>query len=102
MEKYDTDYGHDPILEKWEANYEDNIIIVENRITYEQVYVRLYANGELQDERTGLNFGVRIWGIRLFGQLPTGGNIKAYIGTWWTMQCKIFIDHEQINTKRIV
>jgi len=79
-------------MEKWEINHNGNMITVENRTSGE----RLYVNGQLQDERVGLNFSSRLW-----GQLPTGESIKVSLGGWWTMQCRIFVDHKQIIPKRI-
>jgi len=43
----------------------------------------------------GLNFGVRLW-----GQLPNGENIKVSIGGTWAIECRIFIDHKLIYPKQ--
>jgi len=74
-------------MRKWEINHNGNMIVVENRATCE----RLYVNGELQDERMGLSSQSRLW-----GQLPTGENIKVSLGGWWRIQCRIFIDHKLV------
>ena len=52
-------------MKKWEINYCENIILVENRAYGE----RLYVNGELQDEQIGFAGKSRLW-----GQLKTGEN----------------------------
>jgi hypothetical protein len=75
-------------MKKWELNYAGNIITVENRTLSEMLYV----NGELQDEQIGWSYRSRLW-----GQLPTGENIKVSVGGgWFTMQCRIFIDNKLV------
>ena len=79
-------------MKKWEVEYDGNKIVVENRMSGE----RLIVNDVLQDECLG--FAVR---ERLWGKLPNGEVIKISIGGWWSMHCRIFVDHELITpTKR--
>jgi len=77
-------------MKKWECNHDGNVLIVENRASGE----RLYVNGELQDERLGLNFGIRLW-----GQLPTGESVKVSLGGIWTIKCRIFVDNKLVFPK---
>lgn len=79
-------------MKKWELKHCGNVIVVENRISSE----RLYVNGELQDERMGLSFESR---SILWGQLNTGENIKVSIGGTFRMHCKIFIDNKLVLSK---
>jgi hypothetical protein len=78
-------------MKKWERNHNGNIIRVENSVNGE----RLYVNDELQDEQCGFAIRARLW-----GQLPTGESIKVSLGGWWTMQCRIFVDHKQVFPER--
>ena len=77
-------------MKKWEVNYGENKIIVENRAGCE----RLYVNGELQDERIGFSFT-----SRLYGQLSAGENIKVSLGGWFTIQCRIFVNNRLVLPK---
>jgi len=79
-------------MKKWEINHNGNVVRVENRISGE----RLYVNDELQDEQCGFATSVKLW-----GQLPTGEQIKVSLGGWWTIQCRIFINHKQVIPQRI-
>jgi len=76
-------------MKRFEINHGENLIVVENRMFSE----RLFVNGELQDERMGLSFGVRLW-----GQLSSGESIKVSLGGTWAIGCRIFIDHKLIFT----
>ena len=77
-------------MKKFEMTHNGNVIVVENRLFSE----RLYVNGELQDERMGLNFGMRLW-----GQLSTGESIKVSLGGAFTIGCRVFIDHTLVFSK---
>ena len=74
-------------MKKWEVNHGESVIVVENRASGE----KLFVNGQLQDERVGLNMGSRLW-----GQLPTGESIKVSLGGIWTVQCRIFVDNKLV------
>jgi len=78
-------------MKKWELNHNGNKVKVENRISGE----RLYVNDELQDERNGLSFN-----SRLYGQLPTGENIKVSLGGWFILQCRVFIDNKLVLSNK--
>ena len=78
-------------MKKFEVDHGGNAIIVENRASGE----KLFVNGELQDERVGLSLVAR-----LFGQLPTGENIKVSLGGIWTTQCRIFVDNKLVFPKK--
>nr|WP_312576239.1 hypothetical protein [Sedimentibacter sp.] len=71
-------------MQRWKTKYDENIIVVENSIRGE----RLYVNGELQDEQMGI-FAFR---SRLWGHLKTGETIKVSIGSNIKMHCRIFIN----------
>jgi hypothetical protein len=77
-------------MKRWELDHNGNVIVVENRVSSE----RLYVNGELQDERMGLSFQSRLW-----GQLSTGESIKVSLGGWWAIHCRIFIDNKLVLSK---
>jgi len=77
-------------MKRWEISLGEDVIVVENRASGE----RLYVNGELQDERLGLNLGMRLW-----GQLPTGESLKVSLGGTWTIQCRVFVDNKLIYPK---
>ena len=78
-------------MKKFEVDHGGNAIVVENRVSGE----KLFVNGKLQDERVGLSFVAR-----LFGQLPTGENIKVSLGGIWTIQCRIFVDNKLVFPKQ--
>ena len=79
-------------MNKWSVRYGNNLIEVQEGFRRE----RLYVNGELQDEQEGWNLRSRLW-----GQLPTGENIKVSIGGGWiSIQCRIFVDHKLIFTTK--
>jgi len=77
-------------MKKWELTYGENKIMVEDRTAGE----KLYVNGDLQDERNG--FALR---SRLYGQLPTGENIKVSLGGWFSIQCRVFINNKLVLPK---
>jgi len=74
-------------MKKWEATYAGSVITVENSGGGE----RLYVNGELQDEQIGLATRSRLW-----GQLPTGEQVKVSLGGNFTVHCRIFVDHKLV------
>lgn len=74
-------------MKKWEINYGDNTIIVENRVSGE----RLYVNGELQDEQIGFASRSRLW-----GKLQTGEEIKITLGGFWGIHCRVFINNKMV------
>ena len=75
-------------MKKWEAKYEENVILVENYVNGE----RLYVNGDLQDEQMGIVERSRLW-----GQLPTGETVKVSLGgRKLKVECRIFIDNKLI------
>lgn len=75
-------------MKKWQVNYCGNIIVVENRLNSE----RLYVNGELQDEQ----FGFGAIRSRLWGKLQSDEIIKVSIGSVLRMHCRIFIDNKLV------
>ena len=78
-------------MKKWNVNYGDNRILIENEWNREALFV----NGELQDERLG---GFRTES-RLYGKLPTGELIKVSLGGTFTIKCRIFIDNKLVPFK---
>ena len=75
-------------MKRWEVNYSENVIVVENSAFGE----RLFVNDDLQDERNGL-IGNR---VRLWGQLKTGEQIKVSLGGTFKIQCRIFVDNKLV------
>jgi len=77
-------------MKKWEVKHGEDVILVENRASGE----KLFVNGELQDERFGLNLGMILW-----GKLPSGESIKVSLGGTWKMKCRVFVDSKLIYPK---
>jgi len=77
---------------KWLYKCGEDAIVVENTWLSGE---RLYVNGELQDERP---FGIN--SVRLLGQLPGGEGIKVWLGGFWNIQCRMFINDKQVITTR--
>lgn len=81
---------------EWIANYEGNEIKITNSWFHGE---RLYVNNELQDEQ--INF---ITPPILTGSLvDTNGNttnIKANISGFFTVSCRLFVNHKKIKLKQ--
>ena len=77
-------------MKRWEVNHGENVVVVENRVSGE----RLFVNNELQDELMGLSTRAR-----LYGKLPTGEKVKVSLGGWFVMNCRIFIDNKLVLPK---
>lgn len=76
-------------MKQWNATFNGNKILIENRAFSE----KLFVNGELQDERLGLKTE-----SRLYGTLSTGENIKVSLGAGiFTMGCRLFINNKLIS-----
>ncbi|MGM0898580.1 MAG: hypothetical protein ACQEV0_11805 [Bacillota bacterium] len=79
----------------FETTREGRHIVVENRWFKGE---KLFVDGQLQDENLGLSFS----GV-LNGKLKSmdgSKDIKATIGGFFTIQCKIFIDNELIYSSK--
>lgn len=81
----------------FEATYENHRIQVENNwFTGE----KLYIDGELQDENLGLSFRGTLHGL-----IRSKGNesksIKVTLGGFFSIHCKIFIDHVLVSSTQI-
>jgi hypothetical protein len=74
-------------MKTWQFNHEGNTIRVINELTRE----RLYVNGELQDERSGLACSSRLYGEIKDGDCD-GDSIKVSLGGFWTIGCVVFVD----------
>lgn len=93
--------GSDHMKKVFEAIYDGHRIQVENRWFAGE---KLYVDGELQDENMGLALRAT-----LTGNLRIDSNkskyIKVTIGGFFSIHCKIFVDHvlvpsHQIKTSR--
>lgn len=75
----------------FETTYNGRHILVENRWFEGE---KLFVDGELQDENLGLSFrGILNGKLK---SMETEKNIKVTLGGFFTIQCKVFIDHELI------
>lgn len=77
-------------MKVWEIEYNGNSIRVENKWCEE----RLFVNDELQDKQMGVTERVRLW-----GELPTGEQIKVSIGGVFRAHCMIFINNKVVLDK---
>lgn len=85
----------------FEAIYDGHRIRVENRWFAGE---KLYVDGELQDENMGLALRATLTG-NLSLDSHNSKNIKVAIGGFFSIHCKIFVDHvlvpsQQIKTSR--
>ena len=81
---------------EWIANYEGNEIKISNSWFHGE---RLYVNNELQDEQ--INY---ITPPILTGSLVDAKgnivNIKANISGFFTVSCRLFVNHKKIKLKQ--
>ena len=77
-------------MKVWEIEYEGHHIKVEGGWFTE----RLFVDGELQDEQTGLAFRARLFGK--IGNDEKSKEIKVSIGGINSLACKIFVDSKLI------
>lgn len=83
-------------MSTWIANHEGNEIRIENSWLRGE---KLFVNNKLQDER--LNF----FSSNLTGHLMTKNGekqlIKANLGGWFRIDCRLFVNDEKIVTTKI-
>jgi hypothetical protein len=76
---------------EWKAEYNGNIIRVENTWVRETLYI----NAAIQDE----NIGLLASRSKLWGKLPTGEEVKVSIGSTLNFHCNIFVDQKLVFKK---
>lgn len=81
----------------FEAIYDGHRIQVENRWFAGE---KLYVNGELQDENMGLALRATLNG-NLKMDCNESKNIKVTIGGFFSIHCKIFVNHVVIPSYQI-
>lgn len=81
---------------EWIANYEGNEIKVTNSWSSGE---RLFVNNELQDEQLNFITPSNMTGSLVDKSGKTVG-IKANISGFFTVSCRLFIDHKKIELKQ--
>lgn len=80
----------------WIANYDENEIRIENTWFNGE---RLFVNGKLQDEK------INVFTSDLVGHVKTNDGerkiIKVNLSGWLTLSCRLFVDDEKIEIKKI-
>ena len=74
-------------MKSWNAFFEGNKIRVENHTFSE----KLYINGKLHDEGSGIASRAK-----LIGKLPDGKLVKVSIGGCLAVHCTIFVEDQMI------
>ena len=78
---------------KWTYKYNQNTIIIENSIIGETLTI----NGEIQDKKTGITPLSLLKGAELIGKLPSGEEVKANLGGFFTTTCTLFVDNKLLG-----
>jgi hypothetical protein len=87
----------DEMKKVFEAIYDGHQIRVENRWFAGE---KLYVDGELQDENIGLAFRATLTGnLRIDSHVSK--HIKVAIGGYFSIHCRIFVDHELVPSYQI-
>ena len=81
-------------MKAWEIAYKDHTIRVENAWFSGE---RLLVDGELQDEQIGHGSRSRLYGVIRDGD-GAGEQIKVSLGAWFSVQCRIFVDHKLVGS----
>ncbi len=80
----------------WKGTYQNHEIMVVNTWFNGE---RLFVDGKLQDER------ISVVSANLTGHLISEQSerlkIKANIGGWFTMSCRVFVDDEKVEMREI-
>ena len=76
----------------WTANYDNNEIKIENTWFHGE---RLFVNGKIQDEKQSM------FSSDLTGHIITRNGekalIKAHIGGYFKIVCRLFVDDEKVE-----
>lgn len=80
---------------RWNAEYEGNLIRIENTWFGE----KLFVNDILQDEEIGLAFRSRLYG-KIIKSDGTEANIRVSLGSILGVECRLFINDTLIPFKK--
>ena len=78
-------------MKAWQVQYMGHDVRVENRFSGE----KLIVDGKIQDAGIGMGFRSRMYGTIKDGN-GAGEKIKASLGGWFGIRCRIFIDDELV------
>ena len=78
-------------MKVWDFSTNGHSIKVTNSLFRE----RLYVDGELQDERSGVAFSRRLCGQFKSGE-DEGDKVKVSLGGFWTVGCVVFVDDSEV------